>query len=243
MSHSFDGFFPKKFMVKRHLKRINAPKTWKIQRKGIKFTTKTNPGGMSKNLTMPIANVLKYELKVANSIKEVKHLIFTGEVLINGRKVTDYRNPLCFTDVLSLPRIERHYRLVIDTNGILRLLFITKEEAAIKVVKIIGKTFVKGKIQLNLLDGRNVLFDKHHYKVKDSVVLTLPEQIVKEHLSFEKGALVLLYHGKHIGKIGKISDMKKDSIIIATKDEEFETKADYALVIGKDHPMVNMTLN
>jgi small subunit ribosomal protein S4e len=230
-------------MVKRHLKRINAPKTWKIQRKGVKFTTKANPGGMSKILTMPVANVLKYELKVANSIKEVKHLIFTGEVLVNGRKITDYRNPLCFTDVLSLPRIDRHYRLVIDTNGILRLLFITKEEAALKVVKIIGKTFVKGKIQLNLLDGRNVLFDKHHYKVKDSVVLTLPEQIVKEHLSFEKGALVLLYHGKHIGKVGKISDMKKDSIIIKTKDEEFETKADYALVIGKDHPMVNMTLN
>jgi len=229
-------------MVKRHLKRINAPKTWKIQRKGIKFTTKSNPGGMSKALSMPIANVLKYELKVAGSIKEVKHLIFTGEVFINGRKISDYRAPLSFTDVLSLTKINKYYRLVIDTNGILRLIEISKDEAALKIVKIIGKTFVAGKLQLNLLDGRNVFFDKQHYKVKDSLVLTIPEQIVKEHLSFEKGATVLLYKGKHIGKAGKVVSVNKDSIIVKTKDEEFETKTDYALVIGKEHPIVKMTI-
>lgn len=228
-------------MVKRHLKRINAPKTWKIQRRGIKFTTKSNPGGMSKNLIMPVANVLKYELKIANSIKEVKYMIFIGEILINGRKVTDYRMPLCFTDVLTIKKTDKHYRMIIDTNGILRLLPISKEESGLKVVKIIGKNFVNGKMQLNMLDGRNIFFDKHHYKVKDSLLLTLPDQIVKEHMAFEKGALVLLYQGKHIGKTGKISDMKKDSIMIKTKDEEFETKTEYALVIGKDSPAVKMT--
>jgi len=95
---------------------------------------------------------------------------------------------------------------------------------------------------LNLLDGRNVLFDKHHYKVKDSLLLTLPEQIVKEHLSFEKGALVLLYQGKHVGRIGKLSEIKKDSIVVKTKDEEFETKTAYALVIGKDNPIIKMNI-
>jgi small subunit ribosomal protein S4e len=228
-------------MVKRHLKRINAPKTWKIQRRGIKFTTKGNPGGMSKNLVMPISNVLKFELKIANSIKEVKYLIFAGEIFINGRKVTSYRQPLCFTDVLSIKKIDKNYRMIIDTKGILRVLPITKEEAGLKIIKITGKNFVEGKMQLNLLDGRNVFFDKHHYKVKDSLLLTLPEQIVKEHVAFEKGALVFLYQGKHIGKVGKISDLKKDSIIIKTKDEEFETKAEYALVIGKDSPLLKMT--
>ncbi len=229
-------------MVKRHLKRINAPKTWKIQRKGIKFTTKVNPGGMPKALTMPVANVLKYELKVATTVKEVKHLVFTGEVLVNGVKITDYRHPVCFTDVLSLPKVNKYYRMLINTNGILRLVEITKEESALKITSIIGKTFIKGKLQLNLLDGRNVLFDKQHYKVKDSLLLTLPEQIVKEHLSFEKGALVLLYQGKHIGKIGKLSEIKSDNIIVKTKDEEFETKTTYALVIGKDNPILKMNM-
>ena len=229
-------------MVKRHLKRINAPKTWKIQRKGVKFITKSNPGGMAKALTVPISNVLKFDLKLANSVKEVKHLIIEGSVIVNGKVITDYRHPLCLTDVLSIPKIDKYYRLVIDTNGILRLATITKEESSLKITKIIGKTFVNGKMQLNLLDGRNVLFDKHHYKVRDSLLLTMPEQIVKEHLSFEKGAMVLLYQGKHIGKLGKIVDVKKDSIFVKTNDEEFETKTDYALVVGKEHPLIKLTL-
>jgi len=228
-------------MVKRHLKRINAPKTWKIQRKGIKFITKSNPGGTSKNLSMPVSNVLKYELKLANSIKEVKYLIFSGEVLIDGRTVTDYRRALCFTDVLSIKGTDKHYRMLIGTDGILRVIPISKEESALKIIKIIGKNFVKGKMQLNLLDGRNVFFDKHHYKVQDSLLLTLPEQIVKEHLAFEKGSLVLLYQGKHVGRVGKISDIKNENIIVKTKDEEFSTKAGYALVIGKDESLVKMT--
>jgi small subunit ribosomal protein S4e len=229
-------------MVKRHLKRINAPKTWKIQRRGIKFTTKTNPGGMSRNLTMPIANVLKYELKLASSVKEVKQLIFMGEVFVNGLKITDYRHPICFTDVISFPKIEKHYRMLIDTNGILRVVEISKEESILKIIKIIGKTFIKGQMQLNLLDGRNVLFDKLHYKVKDSLLLTLPEQIVKEHMSFEKGALVLLYQGKHIGKTGKIVEMKGDTIFVKTDAEEFETSKDYAIVIGKDSSEIKMSI-
>lgn len=228
-------------MVKRHLKRINAPKTWKIQRRGIKFTTKTNPGGMARGLTMPIANVLKYELKVATSIKEVKHLVNAGEVLVNGKKINDYRNPVCFTDVVSLPKASKHFRLIIGTDGILRLIPITKEESTLKVSKITGKTLVKGKTQLNLLDGRNIFFDKQHYKVKDSVLITLPEQVVKEHLTFEKGALVLLYQGKHIGKIGKVHDVKGNSIFVKTKSEDFETNTAYALVIGKDHALVKMS--
>jgi len=229
-------------MVKRHLKRINAPKTWKIQRKGIKFTTKSNPGGMSKNLSMPIANVLKYELKLAKSIKEVKYLIFSKEVSINGKDVTDYRRALCFTDVLTIKGIDKHYRMLMGTDGILKIVPITKEESGLKIIKIIGKSFVNGKMQLNLLDGRNIFFDKHHYKVQDSLLLTLPEHIVKEHLAFETGALVLLYQGKHIGKVGKISDIKKESIIVKTDDEEFETKTEYALVIGKDVSLIKMII-
>src|SRR5262245_52007178 len=123
-------------MVKRHLKRINAPKTWKIQRKGIKFTTKTNPGGMSKALTMPVANVLKYELNVVGSVKETKHLVSTGEVLVNGNKITDYRYPVCFTDVVSLPKANKYFRMVIGTDGILRMMPISKEESTLKIAKI-----------------------------------------------------------------------------------------------------------
>lgn len=228
-------------MVKRHLKRINAPKTWKIQRRGIKFITRNNPGGMSKDLTVSIANILKYHLKVAHSIKEVKHLIKSEEIIVNGKRLTDYRSPVCFTDIVSLPKTNSNYRLIIDTDGILKLIPIPKEDSTFKIVKIIGKNLVKGKIQLNLMDGRNVMFEKHHYKVNDSLLITIPDHIVKEHLGFEKGMLVLLYKGKHIGKIGALQDVKGDTVLIKTGEDVYETKKEYVLIVGKDKPAIKMT--
>lgn len=228
-------------MVKRHLKRLNAPKTWKIQRRGITFITRNNPGGMPKDLSTSIANILKYELKVANSIKEVKHIILSEEIMVNGRRINDYRYPVCFTDIVSLPKINQYYRLILDTDNILKLVPISKEESALKIVKIMGKSHIKGKIQLNLFDGRNVLFGKHHYKVNDSLILTIPEQIVKDHMVFEKGMLVLLYRGNHVGKIGTLEDIKKKSVVVKTGNDIYETKKAYVLVVGKDKPAIKMT--
>ncbi len=228
-------------MVKRHLKRINAPKTWKIQRRGIKFTVKSNPGGLPHNLSMSISNVLKHELGIVSSTKEVKHVVLVEDILVNGRKVKDYRFPVGFTDTVSIPKVNKYYRMIIGTDGILKPLQIEKEEAGLKIAKIVGKSLVKGKIQLNLFDGRNIFFEKQHYKVKDSVFITIPDVLVKEHLSFEKGALVLLYQGKHIGKLGKIENIKGTSIVVKSDGETFETKRDFALVVGKDKPLVKMT--
>jgi len=228
-------------MVKRHLLRLNAPRTWKIQRRGITFITRSNPGGMAKDLTVPVSNLLKYELKLAHSIKEVKHLIKEEEILINDKRITEYNHPVCFTDILSFPKLNSNYRLIIDSDNILKLVPISKEESKLKILKIIGKSFVKGKTQLNLFDGRNIMFEKHHYKVGDALLITLPDHIVKEHLSLEKGVLVLLYRGFHVGKIGTLVDIKKDSVVIKTANETYETKKDYVLVVGKDKPLIKMT--
>jgi small subunit ribosomal protein S4e len=228
-------------MVKRHLKRLNAPKTWTIQRRGQTFITKSNPGGMAKEFTMPISNALKYELGLAGSIKDVKHLIVAEEIMINGSRINDYRYPLCFTDVLAIPKLKQYFRLIIHSDGTLKPVPISAEESKFKLIKIIGKSHVAGKIQLNLMDGRNVLFEKHHYKVGDSLLLTLPDQIVKEHLGLEKDALALLYKGKHIGKIGTLKDIKNDSVIVQTGNDIYETKKDYILIVGKDKPLLKMT--
>lgn len=227
--------------MKRHLKRINAPKTWKIQRRGITFITKSNPGGMAKEFTLPISNIIKYELKLANSIKEVKHMIKEEEVLVNSRKVADYRYPVCFTDVVSFPKVGHYYRLIIDKDGIMKLISVSKEESQLKIMKIIGKTMHKKKLQLNLMDGRNVFFEKQHYKVNDSLLITIPDQLVKEHLALEKGALVLLYKGKHVGKIGTVQEITQKTITIKEGNEIFETKKDYVFVVGKDKPLIKMT--
>lgn len=227
--------------MKRHLKRLNAPKTWKVQRRGIKFITKSNPGGMAKDFTVPISNILKYDLHVATNTKEVKYMVTNGDILINHNKISDYRYPVCFTDVITLSVSKDNYRMIIDTDGILKPVPINKEDAGLKILKIIGKSQVKGKTQLNLMDGRNIFFEKHHYKVNDSLLVAIPENIVKEHLVFEKGALVLLYKGKHVGKIGMLQEIKKGSVVLKTGNDEYETKKEYILVVGKDKPLLKIT--
>ncbi|GIU69295.1 MAG: 30S ribosomal protein S4e [Candidatus Woesearchaeota archaeon] len=228
--------------MKRHLKRINAQKTWKIQRRGIKFITRSNPGGMSKYFTMPVSNLLKYELKLASTTKEVKYIITNGDILINHKKITDYKYPVCFTDIISLPKTKEHYRMIITTLGILKPIPITEAESKIKILKIIGKSYVKGRMQLNLMNGLNLFFEKQHYKVGDSLIVTVPDNIVKEHLPLEKGALVLLYKGKHVGKTGILQEIKEKSVIVKTNEDVYETKKDYVLVVGKDKPEIKMTI-
>lgn len=227
--------------MKRHLKRLNAPKTWKIQRRGITFITKSNPGGMPASMTMPVSNLLKYELALAKSTKEVKNVVNNGDILVNHKKISDYRYPVCFGDTITVPKTNENYRLIIDNDGILKPIAVSKEESKLKILKIIGKSYVKGKIQLNLINGMNILFEKHHYKVGDSLLITIPDNIVKEHFSLEKGALVLLYKGKHIGKIGTLQEIKKESVILKTGPDEYETKKDYVMVVGKDKPTIKLT--
>jgi ribosomal protein S4E len=64
---------------------------------------------------------------------------------------------------------------------------------------------------------------------------------VKEHLALEKGALVLLYKGKHIGKIGTLQEISQKSVIVKTGDNVYETKREYVVVVGKDKPVIKMT--
>ncbi|MEM4637593.1 MAG: S4 domain-containing protein [Candidatus Woesearchaeota archaeon] len=225
--------------MKRHLKRINAPKTWKVKRKGIKFITRSNPGGMNKLLTIPISNILKYDLKVATNTKEVKNLLQNKNVFVNHKAVRDYKYPVCFEDVVTINNI--NYRLIIGKDGILKLINVPDEESDLVIAKIIGKSYVKGKLQLNLFNGMNVFFEKQHYKVGDSLLVTLKEKIIKEHIPLEKGALVLLYKGKHVGKIGVLKDMMGSLVTISEGDLSFQTKKDYLLVIGKNKPLIKIT--
>ena len=67
----------------------------------------------------------------------------------------------------------------------------------------------------------------------------MSEGKIKRHLKLEKGALIYLIGGKHIGVIGKLMEIKKfkgienDRITMETKQAKIETLKDYAFVIEK----------
>ena len=230
-------------MVKRHLKRLVAPRSWKIKRKGITFVTRPNPGMHSKKNSTSINVVLRDMLNYAKTTRDVKMILADKGILVDKKQVKDHRFSVGIMDIIEMPKIKKCFRVLLNKKGNICLVEIKGDEAGIKLCKIVEKTVIKkGKIQINLNDGRNVITDKNNYNTGDTLVIEVPEQKIKEHLKFEKGSFVYLSGGKHKGESG-IADEIKNSIIKVKPEsgESFETSKKFAFVIGKDKPIITLS--
>jgi small subunit ribosomal protein S4e len=234
-------------MVKRHLSRLNAPKSWLIKRKGIKFITRPNPGAHTLQTSMPLNLVLRDLLKVAKTTSEVNKILHAREVLVDKKARTDKKHPVGFMDVIEIPKMKVAYRMLLNKKGKFIVKEIKAAEANKKLSKIINKTILKkGQVQLNLNDGTNLIVDKDAYKANDTVVIALDKRKVEQHLPFEKGALIYITGGTKFTTLCQLKSVKTykglqpDNIIFKTKEGEFETRKDYALVVGKDKPVIEL---
>ncbi|MBI2135645.1 30S ribosomal protein S4e [Candidatus Woesearchaeota archaeon] len=221
-------------MVKNHMKRLAAPKSWAVHRKLTAYITKPRPGAHSYKLGMPLNVVIKELLKLANTSREVKEIIKTG-VSIDGKKVIDERSIIGFMDVLSFIHSKEAYRILLNNNGFITPVKIEASESKIKLSKIIGKNLVNGKTQLNLNDGRNLLVDKDGYRCGDILLIEIPNQKILEKIPLEKGSKIYLMGGKHIGEIHTAETITGEKISLRSKDGSvFETLKKYAFAVGKD---------
>src|SRR3989338_8027501 len=228
-------------MVKNHLKRLAAPRSWPIRRKEKKFITKANPGMHSLEQGMPLSIFVKDVLGYAKTGREVKKILQDKEVAVDCVRRKDYRFSVGLMDSLGFHEIKKYYRVALDKKGKLSLVEIKKEEASIKPCKITGKSRFKGKIQLNLFDGRNILVDKDDYRVNDTIIVSLPKQEIKKHIKSEKNAAVILTGGAHIGNTGVVEDIVGDKIRYKSSDGNvFETLKKYAFVLGREKPEIRI---
>lgn len=229
-----------------HLKRLVAPKSYPVPRKVYTWVIKAKPGTHEKTASVPLAVLIRDVLKYAKTRTEVKKLLYSGDVLVDGKVRKEPKFAVGFMDTISFLRINKFFRLIFDMHGRIKPIEIKKEEAKVKICKIIRKTGLrKGKIQLTLHDGRNILAD-NKFKTKDSVLISLPDQKIINHLKYGKGMLVFLTGGAHIGEIAKISDIHKykglqvGRVILKAEKTEYETIEDYTFVIGKEESEVSV---
>ena len=248
-------------MGKDHLKRLAAPKTWNVKRKGLKFITKPAPGPHSLESGMPLNVLLKEVLGYANTTKESKKILKTNEIKIDGKSRKDFRFPIGIFDTLEIATTGtsagESFRVVLNKKGKIDLIKIKKDEAALKPCKIIGKTMVGGKtgrkLQLNLFDGKNILVESNSsqrglwnesdktYKAGDTILVSLPELKIVKHLKLAKRAAIFLTGGKHIGEIGVIDDLVEGKVIYKdNKGNLIETSKEYAFVVGDNKPAIQL---
>lgn len=229
--------------MSKHLKRYFSPRSWKVKRKGIVYITKPSPGPHKIEMALPLNVILRDVLNYATTNREVKFMLANKDITVDGIRRRDPKFPVGLFDVLSLNEIGEHFRIILDKKGSIILIKISKDESSLKLCKIIGKKMIRGKAQLNLYDGKNLLVEKDSYKAGDSVLVGLDKKPleIKEHIKLANGSLIFLTGGKHIGEIGNVQDITGSRIIYkAENGDVIETLKKYAFMVGKDKPLLKL---
>ena len=230
--------------MSKHLKRLAVPRVWSIPKKNHVWAVKQSPGPHSIESSVPLLIMIRDMLKYCDTAREGRQLIGERNIQIDGRVVTNYKMPVGFMDVLSLPKSKENFRALMDSKGKIRPIRISKDRASWKLVKITNLTVIKeGKTQINCHDGRNILVNKGKYKAGDVLKIELPSQKILDNYPLEKGNVAMIIGGKHSGQIGTI---EKYTVVRGPKSnlvefsEGFSTIKDHVFVVGKTKPEITI---
>lgn len=228
------------------LKRLAAPRSWDISRKSERFVFKPTPGPHPMSAAYPLGVVVRDLASMATLSKELKFMMKTGKVMVDGTERRTPRFPVGLFNVVSVPAEGVDYRLVPSPKG-LALAKVGAEEAKTKLCSVHSKTKVKGgHIQYGLHDGRSMVDDSIRLSPGDAVLLEVPSQKVLGHAKLAKGSLGLILTGDRAGQLGKIAEVKKGTISrermvkISLPSGEAEIPSRLVFPVGTETPMITV---
>ena len=236
------------------LKRKPAPDFWPIHKKEFTWVVKPASGPHSLETCLPLTLVLREVLEVAKTKKEAGMILSEGKVIVDGkvRRKADF--PVGLMDVISLPDLDKSYRVLPSNKG-LSLSSISKSEAAFKLSRVEDKITVSGGMQIALHDGSNLLVKvadpknpaEVTYETFDVLKLSLPDKQVEGVLKTKVGNLAVITGGKNIGKMGKIVEIEKTeakkrrqalAVIEDANGAKYQTILDYVFSLGEKEPLI-----
>ncbi|MEM4575840.1 MAG: 30S ribosomal protein S4e [Candidatus Nezhaarchaeales archaeon] len=233
------------------LKRYTIPAWWPIPVKEHVWAPRPSPGPHTLDKSMPLLILLRDVLKLAESAREVKYILRSGAVKVDGVVRKDYRFPVGLMDVIEIEKENLIFRLLPRPGKFLDVVPIPEHEKYFKLCRIEDKRSVRGgRIQLNLHDGSNIIVEAsssiNAYKTFDVVKISLPDRKILEHYRFEPGSLALVTSGRKVGRIGKIVEVKggpmREYKIVTLEhgDERFDVGYLTVFIIGKDSPTITL---
>ena len=236
-----------------HLKRLASPWYWPIHRKESTWAPKPTPGGHKSSLCLPLELIVRDDLKLAKTRREVTSILSKGKVKVDGRPRIERNLPVGLMDVVEFLDANAAYRVLpVERKG-LSLIKIPKDEAKFKLCKVLRKTTSRGgHTQFGTHDGRNISAEAKEgepadYSTNDTLRVSIPTQRVLGQIKFEKGNFALVIAGRNSGKGGKIVDMQRGTAtrpamvtIEDTSGNKFDTVVDYTFVVGTDKPAIKL---
>lgn len=236
------------------LKRKPAPRFWPIHRKEFQWIVKPSPGPHSLAECLPLSLVLRDILSVAETRKEGKTIVSQGKVLVDGKVRRDDSFPIGLMDVVSLPAMNKFYRLMPSHKGLV-LNPISKEESTFKLLRVEDKTTVgKGIVQFAFHDGSNLRTKVEDtkssptlYATFDILKLGLPDKQIIASIGTKVGNFAVITGGKNIGKRGKIVEIEKTeakkrrNALVIVEDENgsrYQTILNFVFSVGDASPLI-----
>lgn len=92
--------------MSNHLKRLNSPGSWRIAKKTNTFVTKTAPGPHNAS-AMPVALWLRDHMGMALTMSEVKRILKSRAMFVNGAVCTDPKMGIGVFDIIALPSVDK----------------------------------------------------------------------------------------------------------------------------------------
>jgi len=225
---------------KKHLKRLNAPKHWMLDKMSGVFAPRPSSGPHKLRECLPLVILLRNRLKYALTKREVKMILMQRFVKVDGKVRTDDCFPAGFMDVVQIEKTNETFRLLYDTKGRFTLQRITPAEAKYKLCKVrklgVG---ARGVPFLTTHDGRTIRYADPYIKSNDTVKIDLETGKITDHTKFETGNLVMITGGYNQGRVGVVVSREKHPgsfDIIHVKDalgQAFATRISNVFVIGK----------
>lgn len=230
--------------MKKHIKRMAAPNSWAIPRKTSYWVTKPSPGPHGTRESMPLLAVVRDMLKLCDNAREARFIIGSRGVSVDGKVVTNYKYPVGLMDVVTILKTKQNYRMLVDYKAQLKLVTIDDSEKGWKLARIDGKKVIKkGKVQLNLHDGRCMILAKDQYKTGDVLKIDVPSQKLVKNFKLEKGSMALLIGGSHPGSLQTIEDYqvrRGSAPNLVTFKEGFSTIKENVFVVGDKAPEIKL---
>lgn len=220
----------------KKLKRLNTPNLVSISKKDKVWISKPVPGTHPRNKSISLVVLLRDVLKLAGTSKEANTLIKSGKILVDGRVVKENKFPIGYMDLISIPDINMIYFIDLDHKG--RFVAKRDDKRKNKLLRLKNrKTLAKDKYQLTFSDGRTLLSNEA-YKTGDSLLLSMPDMKIVEHLPLKEGSNCRIIGGTRAGMYGKVKSIVSGSTNSRTKIEVedetgkvFFTVKDYIYII------------
>lgn len=233
---------------KRHLKRLNAPKHWMLDKLGGIWAPRPSTGPHKLRECLPLIILLRNRLKYALTGKEVKYILMQRLVKVDGKPRTDSKYPSGFMDVISLEKTNEFFRLLYDVRGRFTIHRISAEESKYKLGRVKKLEMgANGVPYVVTHDGRTMRYPDPLVKANDTVKIEVETGKMTDFIKFETGNLAMISGGKNTGRVGVIVSREKHQgsfDIVHLKDSAghvFATRLGNVFVIGQgNRPLISL---